>query len=400
MYKNFIYIEEYDIYQYFDGDKSVFSHSLTDDYYSDDSSETEVNYAVAVISKNINFSVIPEKNVKNRKKFYLSRYIGKSYKNGSYFLAYGINGEYGVYHALPSNIKKYYSLFQRIDIVIPYDYLVIEFLKEKFNGFNLKKNFLFIEKTDDVYKIIIISNGFSIMPVLSFKADMITDNLNILKTKIDSENKFIKIEQIIADCDCGDFKNFFGNAEILNFTAKDFFEYFERINKTFSHFENPEIKFKKIEDKKNRTKNIYIAVLIFVIFFMEAMIISYGKKTVFERQKIEEMNKKIAVLSLKIDRDKSKIIFNGHFSKVNIVNYLKSFFALLPKTVKIKKIKMMKSGTGYIFYATVFDNGGYRRFSYDYNTIAKKLDYKKTLSVKYLFGKSGKPSMKFLGFLN
>ena len=398
MYKNFIYIEEYDIYQYFDGIKSFFSHSRTD-YYSNDSSEAGANYSVAIISKNINFSIIPEKNVRNGKKFYLNRYIGKSYKNESYFFAYGINGEYGVYHTLPSNIKKYYSLFKEINIVIPYDYLGIEFLKEKFNGFNLGKDFLFIEKTDDVYKIIVISNGFSIMPVLSFKTDMLTDNLNILKTKIDSQNTFIKIERIIADCDCGDFKNFFGNAEILNFTAEDFYEYFERINKTDPHFENPEIKFKKIEDKKNRTKNIYIGILIFVIFFMETMIISYGKKTVYERQKIERMNKKISVLSSKIYRDKSKIIFNGHFPKVNIVNYLKFFFALLPKTVKIKKIKMMKSGTGYIFYATVFDNGGYRRFSHDYNTIAKKLVYKKTFSVKYLFGKSGKPSMKFLGFL-
>ncbi len=398
MYKNFIYIEEYDIYQYFEGDKSFFSHSLIDGYASD-VSDAGIKHAVSVISKNINFSLIPEKNVKNGKKFYLSRYIGKSYKNESYFFAYGINGEYGVYHTLPSNIKKYYSLFQGIDIVIPYDYLVIEFLKEKFNGFNLKKDFLFIEKTDDVYKIIVISNGFSIMPVLSFKADMLIDNLNILKTKIDSENTFIKIEQIIADCDCGGFKNFYGNAEILSFTAKDFFEYFESINKAVPYFENPEIKFKKIEDKKNRTKNIYIAFLIFAIFFIETMIISYGKKTVYERQKIKEMNKKISVLSLKIDKDKSKIIFNGHFSKVNIVNYLKNFFVLLPKTVKIKKINIIKSKTRYIFSATVFDTGGYRRFSHDYNTISKKLDYKKTLSVKYFFGKSGKPSMKFLGFL-
>ena len=398
MYKNFIYIEEYDIYQYFEGDKSFFSHSLIDGYASD-VSDAGIKHAVSVISKNINFSLIPEKNVKNGKKFYLSRYIGKSYKNESYFFAYGINGEYGVYHTLPLNIKKYYSLFQGIDIVIPYDCLVIEFLKEKFDGVYLK-NFLFIEKTDDVYKMIVVSKGFSIMPVLSFKADMLFDNLNILKTKIDSENTgIIKIEQIIADCDCGDLKNFFGNVEILNFTAKDFFEYFESINKTAPHFENIEIKFKKIEDKKNRAKNIYIAALIFAVFFMEILFVSYGKKTFYERQKIREMNKKISVLSLKINRDKSKILFNGHFSKVNIVNYLKNFFVLLPKTVKIKKINIIKSKTRYIFSATVFDTGGYRKFSHDYNTISKKLYYKKTLSVKYFFGKSGKPSMKFLGLL-
>ncbi len=395
MYKNFIYIEEYDIYQYFDGDKSFFSHERIDDYAAD----FEIEHAVSIISKNINFSIIPEKRLKDGKKFYLSRYVGKSYKNESYFFADGINGGCGFYHTLPLNIKKYYSLFKGIDIVIPYDFLVIEFLKEKFNGINLKKDFLFIEKTDDVYKMILVSNGFSIMPVLSFKADMLMDNLNILKTRIDSENIGIKIEQIIADCDCADFKNFFGNVEILNFTAKDFFEYFKSINKNIPHFEDIEIKFKKIEDKKNRAKNIYIAVLIFAIFLMEVLVVSYRKKTFYEVQKIREMNKKISVLSLKIDKDKSKILFNEDFPKVNIANYLKKFFAILPKSVKIKKINIIKSGAGYIFNATVFGTDGYRIFSYNYNALSKKLDGKKTLSVKYFFDKSGKPSMKFLGLL-
>ena len=398
MYKNFIYIEEYDIYQYFDGDKSFFSHKRIDDY-AKDAIDVGIKHAVPIISKNINFTIIPKKNVKDGKKFSLSRYVGKSYKKESYFFADGINGGYGVYHTIPLNIKKYYSLFQGIDIVIPYDFLVIEFLKEKFNGVYFEKNFLFIEKTDDVYKVIVISNGFSIMPVLSFKADMLFDNLNILKTRIDPENIGIKIEQIIADCDCGDFKNFFGNVEILNFTAKDFFEYFESINKNIPHFEDIEIKFKKIEDKKNRAKNIYIAVLIFAIFLMEMLLISYGKNTFYERQKIIEMNKKISLLSLKIDKDKSKILFNGHFPKVNIVNYLKIFFSLLPKTVKIKKINIIKSKNRYIFNATVFDTSGYRKFSHDYNSISKKLDNKKTLSVKYFFDRSGEPIIKFLGLL-
>ena len=119
MYKNFIYIEEYDIYQYFDGDKSFFSHERIDDYAAD----FEIEHAVSIISKNINFSIIPEKRLKDGKKFYLSRYVGKSYKNESYFFADGINGGCGFYHTLPLNIKKYYSLFKGIDIVIPYDFL-------------------------------------------------------------------------------------------------------------------------------------------------------------------------------------------------------------------------------------------------------------------------------------
>ena len=132
---------------------------------------------------------------------------------------------------------------------------------------------------------------------------------------------------------------------------------------------------------------------------MEMLLISYGKNTFYERQKIIEMNKKISLLSLKIDKDKSKILFNGHFPKVNIVNYLKIFFSLLPKTVKIKKINIIKSKNRYIFNATVFDTSGYRKFSHDYNSISKKLDNKKTLSVKYFFDRSGEPIIKFLGLL-
>ena len=132
---------------------------------------------------------------------------------------------------------------------------------------------------------------------------------------------------------------------------------------------------------------------------MEVLVVSYRKKTFYEVQKIREMNKKISVLSLKIDKDKSKILFNEDFPKVNIANYLKKFFAILPKSVKIKKINIIKSGAGYIFNATVFGTDGYRIFSHNYNALSKKLDGKKTLSVKYFFDKSGKPSMKFLGLL-
>ena len=56
MHKNLIYIEEYDIYQYFDGEKSVFSHD-----YRGKTADFEIPAALAVISKNINFSVIPKK---------------------------------------------------------------------------------------------------------------------------------------------------------------------------------------------------------------------------------------------------------------------------------------------------------------------------------------------------
>ncbi len=142
-----------------------------------------------------------------------------------------------------------------------------------------------------------------------------------------------------------------------------------------------------------------MAILIVLVFFMEILLISYGKKIYYERQKITEINKRISILSLKMDKDRSRILFNKHFLKVNFVNYLKNFFEILPKTIRVKKINIIKLKTGYIFSATVFDIGGYRRFSLDYNTIAKKLNYKKELNVKYLFNKSGKPSMKFYGFL-
>ena len=398
MYKNLIYVEEYDIYQYFDGYRTFFSHSRIEDETTEADGKTK-KYFISVISRNILFNVIPEKSIKEGGKFSLNRYIGKYYKNESYFYVDGANGGYGVYHTLPLNVKKYYSLFKGIDIVIPYDYLAASFLKEKFGSGYLKKNALFIEKTDDIYKFIVFSNGFCIIPVTSFKADMLSDNLNILKTKIQSKNIDIKIEQIIANCECGDLINFFDDAEILNFTSKDFFEYFENINKTIPHFENIEVKFKKIEDKKNIRKTIYITFLIFLIFIMEIVHISYGNKIFREKQKISVINKKISAISVKIGEDKKYILFNEHFARANISGFIKSFFALLPESIKIKKINIIKSGNHYIFDGTAFDAGGYREFAYDYNLISGELDQANNLKITYLFGKSGKPIMKFSGKL-
>ncbi|MHB1546662.1 MAG: hypothetical protein ACYCV8_08415, partial [bacterium] len=118
MNKNLIYIEEYDIYQYFDGEKSVFSSN-----YSVNTAGFEIPAALAVISKNINFSVIPKNNFKSFKKSGLNKYLSKYYKNESYFYIGNPYNEYGVYHTLPLNIKKYYSLLSEIDFIIPYDYL-------------------------------------------------------------------------------------------------------------------------------------------------------------------------------------------------------------------------------------------------------------------------------------
>ncbi len=392
MYRNLIYIEEYDIYQYFDGDKSFFSHN-----YIDAAEDSGIESAVSVISKNIIFSAIPKKNLKAVKKFSLNRYLGKYYKNESYFYISGVNGEYGAYHTLPLNIKKYYALFHGINMVIPYDYLAISFLKEKSPNLNLQETFIFIEKTEDIYKIMVVSNGFTVVPVASFNADMLNDNLNILKAKLDSKD--IKIEKIVTNCDCDNFGIFFGNTGIVNFTSKDFFEYFEDISGTIPHFENIEIKFKKLEDKKNRLKNIYIAVLIFFIIFMETAYLSYDNKIYHEKQKLVLLNKNISVLSLQVQEDEHIILFDKHFMNVNITGYLKKIFNLFPEGIKIKDINIIKSGDKYIVKGTAFDSGGYRKFADNYNLIIKKLRFRRILKISYSVDKFGKPVMKFLGIL-
>ncbi|MHB1546932.1 MAG: hypothetical protein ACYCV8_09790, partial [bacterium] len=66
-----------------------------------------------VISKNINFSVIPKNNFKSFKKSGLNKYLSKYYKNESYFYIGNAYNEYGVYHTLPLNIKKILFVIKR-----------------------------------------------------------------------------------------------------------------------------------------------------------------------------------------------------------------------------------------------------------------------------------------------
>ncbi len=392
MYKNLIYIEEYDIYQYFDGEKSVFSH----DYLKNQAS-FEILTALAVISKNINFSTIPKNSVKSVKKSGLNKYLAKYYKNESYFYISNAYNECGVYHTLPLNIKKYYSLFQGIDFVIPYDYLVILFLNEKSITYEQKGAFLFIEKTEDIYKIMVVLNGINLFPVASFKEDMLHDNLNILKTKLGS--KGIKIDKIVTNDGSIDFNVLFIGAIIVNFAEKDFFAFFDNIKRSVPHFENLEIKFKNIELKKNKLVSLYIAALITAVIFMQSASLFFNNKIHIENQKTALLNRRISISSKLIQEKERKILFNKHFAHINLIFYLKRFMRLFPEGVKIRDVNIVKLKNNYIFKGTVVDKGGYRKFAKDYNLIIKKLRSIRFLQISYDINKFRKPVIKFFGNL-
>ncbi|MHB8232139.1 MAG: hypothetical protein ACYDDB_04485 [bacterium] len=397
MYKNLIYIEEYDIYQYFDGEKSFFSH----DFFKkeeDLNAVPSIPVSAAVISKNINFSNIPKNGVMSAKKSGLNKYLAKYYRNESYFVINNGYNEYGLYHTLPLNIKKYYSLSPEIDFVIPYDYLVILFLNEK----SIIKEqgegaLIFIEKTEGIYKIMVILNGFNLFPVISFKEDMLNDNLNLLKAKLNL--KGIKIDKIISNDDGMDFNILFSGGGIINFTLKDFFKFFSGIKKSVPHFENLDIKFKTIEIKKNRLINLYIAALVAAIFFMQSTIIFFNHKLYTENKRIKLLNNNIAGLSEQIYKKERKILFNKHFMHPNIVSYLKRFILILPEGVKIKDIDIIKSKNNYVIKGTAFDGGGYRKFAKDYNIISQKSISFGSLRIFYNLDKFGRPLIKFYGKL-
>ena len=392
MHKNLIYIEEYDIYQYFDGEKSFFSRE-----YPGNTPESENRAAVAVISKNIDFSVIPKNGVKSFKKTALNKYLAKYYRNESYFYIRNAGNEYGVYHTLPLNIKKYYSLSYGIDFIIPYDYLVILFLNEKSIIYGRDESVIFIEKTEDIYKITVISNGFNLFPVASFKEDTLNDNLNILKTKLNSRN--IAINKIVANCVGIDFNIFFTDAGIVNFTAKDFAVFFDGIKNPIPYFENLEIKFKKIELRKNRLINIYIAVLVIAVLLMQSTVLFFNGKSSVENKKIKLLNKNIAVLSEQNLKKENIILFNEYFTPVNLAGYLEKFITVFPKKVKIENLDVKRLKNTYIIDGTAYIKGGYRKFAKNYNLILKKFRLSGRIRISYNLDNFGKPYIKFYGRL-
>lgn len=392
MHKNLIYIEEYDIYQYFDGEKSFFSRE-----YPGNTPESENRAAVAVISKNIDFSVIPKNGVKSFKKTALNKYLAKYYRNESYFYIRNAGNEYGVYHTLPLNIKKYYSLSNGIDFIIPYDYLVILFLNEKSIIYGRDESVIFIEKTEDIYKITVISNGFNLFPVASFKEDTLNDNLNILKTKLNSRN--IAINKIVTNCVGIDFNIFFTDAGIFNFTAKDFAVFFDGIKNRIPYFENLEIKFKKIELRENRLINIYIAVLVIAVLLMQSTVLFFNGKSSVENKKIKLLNENIVVLSEQNLKKENIILFNEYFTPVNLAGYLEKFITVFPKKVKIENLDVKRLKNTYIIDGTAYVKGGYRKFAKNYNLILKKFRLSGRIRISYNLDNFGKPYIKFYGRL-
>lgn len=401
MRKILIYIEEYNVYQYFDGEKSLFSRDCLNYFkkkYGEDPLFSE-GISLAVISKNINFSIIPKSGIAASKKFGLNKYLSKYYRSESYFAVNNGSNEYGVYHTLPLNIKKYYSLSPEIDFIVPYDYLAALFLNEKLAvGEHMEGAAIFIEKTEDIYKITAILNGFNLFPVISFKEDMLNDNLNLLKAKFNS--KGIKIDKIMSNAGSIDFNILFSGAEIINFTSKDFFEFFDGIKKTIPYFENLDIKFKAIESKKNNLNNLYIGALIAFIFFIQLIMIFFNHKLSAENKKIKLLNNNIACLLKQIDKKERKILFNRHFAcRPDIVRYLKRFILIFPEGVKIKNIDIIKLKSGFIIKGNAVVNGGYRKFAKDYNIISQKSRSFRPLLISYNLNKFGKPLIKFYGNL-
>lgn len=392
MPKNIIYIEEYGIYQYFSGGKSVFSH--------DNPNETEYGgevAAVAVISKNINFSTIYKKDIGRATKSGFNKYLGKYYGSESYFVAFNGSKEYGIYYSLPSNIKGYYSL-KGIGFVIPYDYLAILFLNEKLNA-DKHGTFMFIEETENIYKITVITNGFSIFPVISFKGDMLNENLTLLIAKLNY--KGAKIEKIFINGNNEDFNHninlLFPEAGIINFNTGDFFEFFDNMERRTPHFENPNVKLKELRIKKNRLNNIYMGALVAFIIIMQFIILSINKKIYTESQGINVLNGSIGHLSRQIKYERQKVFFNKHFESPYILPYLKRLILIFPKGIKIKSLVITKVKNIYAVKGTAFVFGGYRKFAKSYDMLLENTSSLKNMHFSYDLGKFERPYIKFYG---
>lgn len=401
LYHCLIFIEDYGLYQFFDGNKSSFS---TDNPCKDNKTK------VAVISKNIYVSDIAGNNNKNApagdsrhtfKKSINFKYIKQYYKNKSYFLFERDTGKYGIYHTSPANIKKYYSL-GIVEIVIPYEYLVVLFLDYKFAAIAERQRIkgqsciLFIEETDKIYKAVAVVNGLNILQVMSFKEDMLDENLNFLQAELNS--KKIKIDKIFTNNRNinAALNGLFLGAEIISFDIREFFDFFNDIEPdSTSHFENLENRIKELKRKRSIRNNLFLAGLLIALILIIAGITGLNNIVTIKRDKITHLNHKIAILNRTISDLKAKAYMNKMLTAPDIGSYLKKLIAILPKDTKIKNIIITRSKNDYILRGKGVFSGGYGEFVKDYNEISEKLSAFKMFGISFNINKFDKPSFRF-----
>lgn len=417
--KNIIFIEEYGLYQYFSEGKSFFTHDASYDRKNDfsekaigafdnpaivmpDEDEKQNRFiSMAVISKNIIFSKISESENDGRlqttKKRKISKYLSRYYKNESYFAVPGQNNFMGIYHTSPANVKKYYSV-PGVVLVIPYDFLVVLFLRKKLPSFeNDSDALLFIEKGAGIYKITVILKGLSFFPVASFKEDMLNDNLAILKNKLAAAG--ISIRTIVANTDMAPIGELFYQASVLEYSSEEFFAFFGAIGVDTPHFENIEVRFKKIGDRKNKILALYIAseAIMITAACLALIIVKNAVRSEAIRSKI--LNKEITNISLLLKRKKEEQLFKKEFSPVNSWKYLENVMNILPKGSEISYLYLMRPGLRnyYVVTGKALFKSGYYGFAANYDRILKKSLSFKHLRLAYDLNKFESPFVRFYG---
>ncbi len=385
-----IYIEEHDTLQLFDSDKgsSFFVRRR-------EANAASRNFKLAAISGNILFSKIPE----NKNNIYLKKYVKKNFSGKSYFLFENPLGEKGIYYSNSPAVNGYYSIdipgnYDTVSFVLPYEYLVIIFLRSRTVS-SLETPLMFIEETENICKLMVIKEGFSLFPVKIFKRELIRENLGLVISELETGGLTVKniITNLIME---GDIELLFRDFTVNNFETKDFFEFFGNLDPSVPHFENINEKVEGLLRKKKRLENIYILGLAVLILFIAASSKYIQSKINIKNTGIERVNKKIFIIKNKIREYYLRKALREKINTRNIGANLKRILSIFPDGVKIVKIELSKSDSNFILSGNARVKGNYNKFVAAYNMIIKNpLVRSKTISISYNLKNFGKPFLIF-----
>jgi hypothetical protein len=375
MINSVIYNDEYGAFQYYDG-ADIVSPEIPKELVE-----------LAVISKSIKFKA--HQDYKDESAF--RKFLKKAYKDKSYFY-FPLKEGFGVYSTAPANTKKYYSL-GFVDTVVPYEYLITRFTQYK----KLSGTVVFIEFQETFIRICAIYKGFSMGQVTHTTNDTFKHILSTLFSEFSS--KKIEVSAILSNKADIRIKDIFG-MDVVEYNTAELYEYHASFTKlNIPYFENLEAKFAE-KERKDKRKGL-AAVALSLAFFTATIGTSFfmNKKLMSEENALKAMKYKIVRLNKEFMARRSALITNRILKYPDLPSKIKSFLALFPKGVLLKRINIEKAPAfSYSVSGRGTAGGGINGFVETYDKLYSVLTVN-GFKVSYNFTKSGKPYFTFEGII-
>lgn len=373
MINSVIYNEEYGTFQY-----------MTDSGLVVQAAELPSELVeLAVISRAVKLKSYPEYTSENA----LIKYLKKRYKDKSYFYFPLENKGFGVYFAPFAAVKKYFAMGNVITVV-PYEFLVVQFIHKKAG---LKGPSLFLEFQAEFIKITAIVEGMEFNPVSYTTREHLKQSLSDLRSEL--RKKEIEVKNILSNEQDVRIKEIFELIPYL-YSLKDFVTFHAAFNKNIPHFQNVEALFAHKEKKEIAfaRKAFLFSLLLLVTVVSVTLYTGYFlcSKATVSAIRYERMSERIDLLVNNKDGD---LIANNILRLPDLYIKLTRFLNLFPKGTVLENLSVEKQGDIYIVSGKGYIHGTVKNFTEIYNILYLALE---TYGYKVFYGFNGQGKPYFL----